>query len=185
VEGKTRDSGEPDPRPHPLGDSVRLRAAVPEDVPFLYRLSRAAFQAYGDYAEVLKEALNERKVLTLVAVEGVQPVGFGMLGFLAGAGREAAAMEVVALAVEVRHQGQGVGRRLMEALEERAAGMGCRLLRIHTAVENRPARRLFEGRGFYTRGYLAEFYPEGQDALRMEKVLWPLKSHRAEGGKAP
>ncbi len=48
--------------------------------------------------------------------------------------------------------------------------MGVDRLILHTALDNLPGRALFKRHGFAACGVKKAFYPEGQDALMMEKV---------------
>jgi ribosomal protein S18 acetylase RimI-like enzyme len=113
--------------------------------------------------------------LSMVVVAETQrgPVGFGMMARVADkwAGQETA--EVMAIAVEPSRQGQGVGRALMETLEKKARQASIRRLILHTAIDNLTAKALFTRLGFSVAEARKGFYPEGQHALMMIKILSP------------
>ncbi|MEP7035051.1 MAG: GNAT family N-acetyltransferase [Dermatophilaceae bacterium] len=67
------------------------------------------------------------------------------------------------LAVDPRWQGQGVGRRLVEATVQEARERGARKLSLRVLGTNASARRLYEACGFMVEGTLrAEFLLEGR-----------------------
>jgi GNAT superfamily N-acetyltransferase len=52
------------------------------------------------------------------------------------------------LAVLPAHRGQGVGRRLLEAVEQKARDLGCCKLTLEVAENNGKARRIYGAAGF-------------------------------------
>ena len=108
---------------------------------------------------------------TLVALMDRDPVGFAMIGFLSDDPAMDVLCELLAIAVEPERKRMGVGRRLMEETEKRAAERGEKRLFLHTAVENMRAQELFAAHGFRPCGIKREFYPAGQDALMMFKKI--------------
>jgi len=99
------------------------------------------------------------------------PVGFAILARMAYQGEGAETAEIMAIAVEPARQGQGVGRRLMEVLEQKAREADVRRLILHTATDNTSAKRLFSQLGFRVVVSRKRFYPQGQDGLMMRKTL--------------
>ncbi|HEX9909011.1 MAG TPA: GNAT family N-acetyltransferase [Thermoplasmata archaeon] len=77
-----------------------------------------------------------------VAVKGAQVVGFAGLVV----GDEEAELEPIVVAKE--HRGQGIGRRLVEAVVSEAESMGVRFLNVRPVARNASAIRYFAGRGF-------------------------------------
>jgi GNAT superfamily N-acetyltransferase len=69
--------------------------------------------------------------------------------------------DVAKLLVHRRARGAGIGRRLMEAVEEAARGQGRRVLVLDTA--NATAERLYEGLGWQRVGVVPDyaFMPDG------------------------
>lgn len=71
-------------------------------------------------------------------------------------------LEVTGLAVDPAQQGNGVGRRLLEAAKHEARRRGARKLVLRVLAPNVPARRLYESCGFTVEGVLeGEFFLEG------------------------
>jgi ribosomal protein S18 acetylase RimI-like enzyme len=74
------------------------------------------------------------------------------------------------------HQGQEVGRRLMETVADHARSQSLRLLVCETQSTNVPAIRFYRALGFVLDGldlslYTNEDYPDGEIALFMKRYL--------------
>ncbi|MBR0648406.1 GNAT family N-acetyltransferase [Roseomonas terrae] len=108
----------------------------------------------------------------LLATAGDDPLGFGM-------GRVAADQaEVLTLAVRPSAQRGGVGRLLMQAITEEAAGRGATELFLEVAESNVAARCLYVSLGAIPAGRRRAYYPDGGDALVLRL---PLIRPGAEG----
>jgi ribosomal protein S18 acetylase RimI-like enzyme len=75
------------------------------------------------------------------------------------------------------HQGQGVGRRLMETVADHARSRRLRLLVCETQSTNVPAIRFYRALGFVLDGidlslYTNQDYPDGEIAIFMKRYLW-------------
>ncbi len=75
------------------------------------------------------------------------------------------------IAVAMTARGQGLGARLLAACEEHAAARGARRLRLEVRVTNSSAHRLYDAAGYRVIARLESYYPDGEAAHRMEKVL--------------
>lgn len=77
------------------------------------------------------------------------------------------------IAVSDRARGQGVGRRLLEAVETRIRSSGGRLLRVETAgLDDYAATRgFYERTGFAVAARIADFYWEGNDLVVYAKYF--------------
>jgi ribosomal-protein-alanine N-acetyltransferase len=105
------------------------------------------------------------------AFAGSYSVGFAMLGWFREANFLSDTAEVLAIAVVPDRRRGGVGRLLMEEIERAARSHYARVLLLHTAVDNQPAKELFRKCGFKKGQVKRGFYPAGQDAIAMFKVL--------------
>lgn len=83
---------------------------------------------------------------------------------------------VIRLGVLPSCRGRGIGRALMETLEERfrAAGMQALWLSVHP--ENRPARSLYDSLGYHITETISAYFGDGEDRLIMKKTLKPMLS---------
>jgi ribosomal-protein-alanine N-acetyltransferase len=101
----------------------------------------------------------------LVALDDEALVGYGGLA-VSGPGEA----WVNNIAVRRDHQRQGIGRRLLEALLERAREHGARSVLLEVAADNKAAQKLYDAYGFAVVGLRRGYYqPSNTDALVMRR----------------
>ncbi len=150
---------------------LRIREARPADRAFVIRLSAHAFRRFGAYAKVIRDWLDSGAALILLALSGDRPAGFAMTARIPPYPDSLPETELLAIAVDPELHRCGIGRRLLREIEAEVRKSGGGLLRLHTATGNLFARALFEDEGFRVAGVERRFYPRGQNALLMIKVL--------------
>jgi ribosomal protein S18 acetylase RimI-like enzyme len=146
--------------------AITIRAATREDAPALGRLGTLLVRTHHEldaarflagtprteqgYASFLASQLAEPDVILLVA-DG----GDGVLGYAYAAleGVDYMALRGPAgvlhdLVVDPGHRGQGIGRRLLDAMITAVTGRGAPRVVLSTAERNQAAQRLFAGAGF-------------------------------------
>lgn len=79
--------------------------------------------------------------------------------------------DVQTLAVAREAQGRGLGRRLLDALVEHAVDRGCTTLMLEVNAGNRAAQQLYAAAGFETIARRSRYYPDGSDALILQRRL--------------
>ncbi len=79
--------------------------------------------------------------------------------------------EIANIAVEKSRRGQGVGTRLMQTMEERAKSLGAERCLLEVRRSNAPALALYARLGYEPYGVRAKYYPDGEDAVLMEKRI--------------
>ena len=86
--------------------------------------------------------------LIFLAYRGGEPVGVAMCfrGFSTFAARPL--INIHDFAVLPAHRGQGIGRRLLDAVERKAREMGCCRLTLEVQENNHGARRVYAAAGF-------------------------------------
>ena len=152
-----------------LGEKVAIRSGTEADHGFLERLGRTAFGEFDVRSGPhMLEMVRERGATTLVATAGGVAIGFVTL-LLA----ETGVAHVLAIAVEPRHRGRGVGQRLFAAAERTARSRGAHAIRLTTAQANVEALSLFLKLGLRIERRMARFYGRGQDACELAKALEP------------
>ena len=85
-------------------------------------------------------------------------------------------LHITAVAVDPARQRQGLGRRVLELLLERAAAAGAAHATLEVAASNGAAVALYGRCGFSTAGVRRAYYRNGDDAL----VQW-RRLHDAQG----
>lgn len=93
-----------------------------------------------------------------------------VVGYVAGRS-EGGWGHVVSIAVMQRWRGKGLGRALMNALEEAFAADGLINSYLEVAVWNRGAIKLYKRLGYVIAGMMRNYYPDGSDAYVMVKRL--------------
>ena len=78
---------------------------------------------------------------------------------------------VANIAVDKAFRGKGYAKVLMDAMHERAKEIGAEECFLEVRVSNLPAISLYEKYGYQTFGVRAKYYPDGEDAYVMKKVL--------------
>lgn len=146
---------------------IEIEPIGPARAEFVRDLSDVAFAPYGDYRVLLPAMMADPAVTALAAFASGQPIGFAMYAVdddLPGW------VEVVAIAVVEAWRGQGVGRRLLAAVESRVGGDGTPVSMVATtAIDNAPARALFEAAGFRRAPWPSGRYDGGQRAIDLVK----------------
>jgi len=138
--------------------SMHVRVATPADAPGVRRVADAAWHdAHADivgpeavesfldehYAvEDLRARYRESASTTFVAEDDGD-----LLGYAAGVPAEDA-YDLGAIYVHPELQGEGVGSRLLEAVESRGREEDYDTLRLVVMADNDAARRFYEARGF-------------------------------------
>lgn len=92
-----------------------------------------------------------------------QPAGYINFRFLAGEG------EIERIAVHPRFRGQGLGRKLMEAMEEYGRSQGVTDITLEVRNSNKKAINLYESCGFVKEAVRKGYYREPvEDAI----IMW-------------
>ena len=95
--------------------------------------------------------------------------GGRLLGFiLAQPNRRQGVTWVANVAVDPEARNQGIGRRLMEAVEAMA---GTPRFRLTVRVDNDPARHLYRNLGYQDIGLRRGYYGAHRDGMEMEKTV--------------
>jgi ribosomal-protein-alanine N-acetyltransferase len=145
--------------------SVRLRPLRYDDLGAVLDLERSLFPddawSPGMFAEEL--AMQGRGRHYVAAGEGNELVGYA--GMMLPGGRQA---EVLTLAVNAAHWGQGIGSALLTDLMEEARRHDCAEVFLEVRADNPRAQDLYRRFGFSSAGIRRGYYqPSGTDAVVM------------------
>jgi ribosomal protein S18 acetylase RimI-like enzyme len=157
-------------------EEVIVRRARPADAEIIHQVLLAAFRGLrgrGYSHQALEAAIvppeETRRRIAQGAHVLVAEAGGRVVGTATGL-EEHEALHVCSVAVHPDSQGQGVARRLMEALENIARQHGCHKLWLQTAWAMTEAIALYKRLGYRQEGYQpCHFY--GEDFLMFGKVL--------------
>lgn len=145
------------------GERVVIRGASWRDLPSVRALEQRCFpqDAWPLWDIIAVLALPNVVRLKALADET-------LVGFIAGEvhSRDRVAW-ISTVGVLPEYRGQGVGAALMQACEER---LPSRVVRLSVRRSNLGAIRLYEKLGYHTLDTWGAYYPDGEDALVLEKL---------------
>ena len=154
-----------------------IRRILPGEHGSVVRLGTRAFAAFGDYSRALARWLRHPSMWTLVAELEGEFAGFCIVYVGYDPLEQCWYGELMAIAVEERFRGMGIGRDLVRAACRLAkavsSGLPVTELRLTVADTNEVALGLFASEGFVEVGCEEGYYDGGQRALRMIKLLEP------------
>ena len=142
---------------------IDLSRVQMRDLPAVVRLEKLSFgpDAWG-WVDFLA-AHNPGNIFIKATLDS-QLVGF----ILAQPNRRAGLTWISNIAVHPDVRNQGIGRRLMEVVEQMAATPR---LRLTVRVDNAPARRLYRSLGYVEVTLRRRYYRGQVDGMEMEKVV--------------
>jgi ribosomal protein S18 acetylase RimI-like enzyme len=154
-------------------NDVTIRRAEISDLRFIQHLSKKVFDHYGPYERILAEWFLSGKTVTRLALIEASPAGFAIVRPLEDHDPFHAQRigELLAIAVEPKKQGLGLGNFLMIDVLRVAQALGLNALILCTAATNEPGKGLFKKHGFKALRVDKGYYPEGQEALMLVKTL--------------
>ncbi len=79
--------------------------------------------------------------------------------------------DIVTIDVEPEFQGQGIGSKLMDIVDQMASFNGLETIVLQVSAENNLAQKFYEKHGFVTTRLLKGYYQGGEDAWEMRRKL--------------
>lgn len=143
------------------GSEVTIREARPRDLEIVSGLEQDLYSNPWR-PETFRSLLDQDRGRILVAedpVDGV--VGYAVYWWVMDQA------ELANLAVERGHQGNGVGRRLLDNVVEEARDRGVRQLFLEVRWSNHPALRLYTGKGFTQVSVRRGYYQKPKEDARI------------------
>ena len=140
---------------------MKIRRMTVADVPQVHAIEQATFAMPWSVESFTEEMERNRCARYLVAEE---PDGT-LLGY-AGAWIILDEAHITNVAVAAQRRGEGIGRRLMQALMQYAANLGVAYMTLEVRRSNTVAQRLYESLGFIRLGVRKRYYEDNnEDAL--------------------
>jgi [ribosomal protein S18]-alanine N-acetyltransferase len=146
---------------------VTVRAARPADIPALLAIERASFSTDRLTRRALHRLMTRGHCAVLVAVARRRVAGYAVLLFRRGSRRA----RLYSLAVDPRRRRSGLAKRLLAAVERRAAGRGMTAVTLEVGAANRAASTLYRAMGYRRIARLGPYYADGSPAERWRKDL--------------
>lgn len=115
--------------------------------------------------ERVTRSIKARDTVVLVTAAENTIIGFAIMNF----GDTQAHLSL--LAVSVRHQRCGIGRRMMAWLEESALVAGIATINLELRVGNSASRDFYRALGFAETAYIPGYYRGVETALRMSRDI--------------
>jgi [ribosomal protein S18]-alanine N-acetyltransferase len=148
--------------------TITLRQALARDLDALVHLEAIAFEGDRFSRRQLWHLLHRANALTLLVEDAEGRVlGHGILLFR----RHSRRVRLYSLCIHPEAQGLGLGRQLLEALEQAACQRGAERLVLEVRIDNRIALRLYRRMGFCLTRWLDDYYADGCAGWQMEKSL--------------
>lgn len=150
------------------GGPTLVETATQADAPRLAELHGASFHRGWGEGE-FESMLGESNTLVHRLKLGRKIIGFAVSRF----GADEA--EILSIAIDPRHRGEGFSRNLLLTHLGHLAARGVRTVFLEVEENNRPALRLYEGAGFAVVGRRDRYYRdasgEQSNALLMRRDL--------------
>jgi ribosomal-protein-alanine N-acetyltransferase len=153
-----------------IESSIRVRLYRPQDFAALHALDQECFAPGIAYtAEELRHFLSARDALVRVADRDGEILGFIIAQIYRG--RPTFQARIITIDVAPQHRKSGIGALLMDACEQEMRRRLVTRVRLEVAVANSSAQSFYRKYRYEEIGRIPEYYPTGEDALVLQKVL--------------
>jgi ribosomal-protein-alanine N-acetyltransferase len=149
---------------------MHYRHYKPEDFEALYAIEEVCFQQPFRFGRrYMQRLVSAANATTWIAEDFEKMAGFAIAEWKPSLGGVSGYIQTIEVAPEFR--GQGVGRALLERIEESAGVAGASMLWLHVDKTNATAIGLYESHRFMPVGEEANYYAPGRGALLYRKAL--------------
>lgn len=148
--------------------TITLGPARMGDAPVIANLSRALIESglpWNWTPRRVAALMRQRDNLVITAKDGGELVGFVLAQF----GAEDAHLAL--LGVAAARQRHGIGRRLVNWVEETAVVAGIFQVRLEVRAGNRPARKFYASLHYTESGTVPGYYSGVEDAVKLSRDL--------------
>jgi len=95
----------------------------------------------------------------------------GIAGYVAGSITDVGEGHIMSLAIHPQFRGKGVGKLLLNSIENVFRALGIKRIILEVATTNRTAISLYRKFNYKIHGIIGKYYPDGSDAYIMSKEL--------------
>ena len=154
-----------------LSAMMQLRPFHHADMETLYRIDQACFVPGIAYSRTeMRHYLLHPMSFTVVAETEAKAIA----GFCTGrlhVRESRLSGHIITIDVLPDARRHGVGRRLLQAVEEHFRAKAVISIRLEVAVDNQPAQTFYQAMGYASIGIIPGYYAGRLDAIVMEKQL--------------
>lgn len=150
-----------------MADLIQIREVQPEDLDALVRLEEAGFTTDRLSRRSFQRAIKVDNCLFDVVERGGEVLGYGLVHLHKGT----RLARLYSILIDPSLRGQGVGERLMRALEAEALEEARLFMRLEVGAQNHAAISLYKRLGYTEFEEIEGYYEDGTDALRMQKRI--------------
>ncbi|MBS7246827.1 MAG: GNAT family N-acetyltransferase [Candidatus Jordarchaeales archaeon] len=151
-------------------NGVVLRRARDEDLDALYMIDKVCFPRHHFSKYFIRLLLEYPSSVAIVAM-----ISSRIVGFTIGVIEDENESRIYTIGVLPDFRRRGIGRLLLEKLEEELARQGAVKCRLEVMEGNIPALQLYSKMGYHRLGVIRRYYGD-KDGIVMEKVLKPLRT---------
>lgn len=159
----------------PPGSRAIVRDATIEDAAEIARIEFANFEGDTLSRRSLLQHLRSPTADVVVATSEGFAIGYALVFYRSNS----KIARLYSIAVDAAARGKGAGRALMLAVEARALARRSDRLRLEVRIDNESAQRLYLSLGYRVFAHSPDYYEDGAEALRLEKMLVVAESRAA------
>lgn len=155
----------PPQQPQPE-DEIKVLPMQISDLPQVMAIENASFPAPWSRQAFISELTYNRSAVYLVAKADDQVVGYSGLWLVVDEAH------ITNIAVHPRWRRRGIGKILMDEMQNRALARKCRAITLEVRKSNTAAQKLYTQYGFTAQGIRRGYYSDsGEDAIIMWKYM--------------
>lgn len=139
-----------------MSDEIQIRPMSAEDLTQVAAIEKATFSDAWSQ-EGFAESLAREDTVCLCAASGQRVLGYALLYTVLDEG------ELMNIAVDETCRGQGIGRKLLNAVLAQGASRGISHFYLEVRAGNLPAQKLYQSAGFAVDGIRPDFYEKPRE----------------------
>lgn len=160
---------------------LKYRAAKNSDIPRLVSLENQSFDSDQLTDRNFKYFIDlSHGEIVVQELEG-EISGYGIILFHKGT----ALARLYSIAVDHKYRGKGLGKKLLQKLEQVAKDEGSTYLRLEVKATNEKAISLYKANGYRKFALKKDYYQDHEDAECFEKKIRVLPGKLIKGPKVP
>lgn len=148
----------------------RLRFAHPRDIPALLALENSCFKSDRFNDQQFRYLIVQSNALVVVVEKMSKIIAYAVVLFR----KNSSLARLYSIAVDPTYQKRGVALLIYKFVEHHTS-KHCNQIRLEVRKDNRRAIHFYKKNGYQPFGQYDNFYTDGEDALRMKKMLHHMK----------